>query len=66
MLDLWISDFRREGYAGHFIAGQAPPLEDKPYEGNIEVDYQYFDDTLWPSLVRRVPGFKQLKVSVFN
>lgn len=54
---------RREGYAGHYVAGRAPPLEDvEPNVENLDVDYTYFDKTVYPSLINRVPGFKNLKV----
>lgn len=53
---------RREGYAGHFVAGRAPPLEEEPNVENLDVDYTYFDKTVYPALVNRVPGFKNLKV----
>lgn len=31
---------------------------------NLEVDYDYFYDNIWPVLARRVPAFKNLKVSL--
>ncbi|OXA59009.1 FAD-dependent oxidoreductase domain-containing protein 1 [Folsomia candida] len=56
--------FRREGYAGHYVAGRAPPLEDvEPNVENLDVDYTYFDKTVYPSLINRVPGFKNLKLN---
>jgi len=54
--------FRREGYAGHYVAGQAPPLAEEPNCENLDVDYTYFDKTVFPNLVNRVPAFKNLKV----
>lgn len=53
---------RREGYGGHFVAGQAPPLGQEPEVGDLEVDYSYFDNTVWPSISHRVPAFKNVKV----
>ncbi len=54
--------FRREGYTGHFVAGRAPALEEEPNVENLDVDYTYFDNTVYPVLAHRVPGFKDLKV----
>jgi len=54
--------FRREGYAGHFLAGQSPPITDEPNVENLEVDYNYFNNTVYPNLVNRVPSLKNLQI----
>lgn len=54
---------RREGYAGHFVAGHAPPLGEKPDAGDLEPDYGHFEDFVWPTIATRVPGFRNVKVS---
>lgn len=58
--------FRREGYAGHFVAGHAPPLGETLDSGDLGADYKYFDDVVWPSIATRVPGFRNVKVRNFN
>ncbi|ODN02183.1 FAD-dependent oxidoreductase domain-containing protein 1 [Orchesella cincta] len=56
--------FRREGYAGHFVTGQAGPLSESPEDvANLEVDYNYFNDTIIPALAHRVPGFNNVKLN---
>jgi len=54
--------FRREGYAGHYVAGQAPPLSDEPNVEHLDVDYSYFDNTVFPNISHRVPSIKNPKV----
>ena len=55
---------RREGFAGHYIGGQSPPLEDEPNPETLDVDYTYFDNVVWPNLAHRVPSLQNLKVSL--
>ncbi len=50
--------FRPEG-AG-YIAGV--PNMSEPGGINFDVDYEYFDNVVWPLLARRVPAFEALKV----
>lgn len=56
--------FRREGLGGKFIAGISPPKELEPPTDNLEVDFSFFDQELWPILARRVPAFNAIKVSL--
>lgn len=55
--------FRREGFAGHYIGGQSPPLADEPNPETLDVDYTYFDNVVWPNLAHRVPSLQNLKVT---
>lgn len=55
--------FRREGLGGTFIAGISPTEEEEPPTDNLEVDFNYFDQKLWPILAQRVPAFNSIKVS---
>ena len=50
--------FRPEG-AG-YIAGRS--IEDEPEGENFEVDYGYFEETLWPMLAQRCPAFETLRL----
>ena len=52
--------FRPEG-AG-FLAGIAPPEEDDPECFDFEVPPSLFEQTVWPLLARRVPGFESLRL----
>jgi FAD-dependent oxidoreductase domain-containing protein 1 len=50
--------FRPEGVG--YIAGV--PNMSEPSGINFDVDYEYFDNVVWPLLARRVPAFEALKV----
>ena len=51
--------FRPEG-AG-YLGGRS--RLDEPAGVNFEVDYSYFDESIWPVLASRVPAFEALKVA---
>ncbi|XP_018567929.1 FAD-dependent oxidoreductase domain-containing protein 1 [Anoplophora glabripennis] len=55
--------FRREGLGGTFICGLSPPPEEEPSCENLEVDYNFFDERIWPILSKRVPAFEAVKVA---
>ncbi|XP_070773316.1 FAD-dependent oxidoreductase domain-containing protein 1 [Enoplosus armatus] len=55
--------FRREGLGGNYIAGASPEEAEEPDISNLDVDHQFFEDKVWPSLARRVPAFEKLKVT---
>lgn len=55
--------FRREGLGGNYIAGTSPEEAEEPDTSNLEVDHQFFEDKIWPSLAHRVPAFESLKVT---
>uniref|UniRef100_A0A2K6EZS7 FAD-dependent oxidoreductase domain-containing protein 1 n=1 Tax=Propithecus coquereli TaxID=379532 RepID=A0A2K6EZS7_PROCO len=52
--------FRREGLGNNYLGGLSP--EEEPDPGNLEVDYGFFQDKVWPPLAQRVPAFETLKV----
>lgn len=54
--------FRRDGLGGNFIAGRSPAYENEPSVDNLDVDYEYFDSDVWPTLAHRVPSFEGIKV----
>ncbi|XP_028277142.1 FAD-dependent oxidoreductase domain-containing protein 1 [Parambassis ranga] len=54
---------RREGLGGNYIAGASPEEAEEPDTSNLEVDYQFFEDKVWPALAHRVPAFEKLKVT---
>lgn len=45
-----------------YLCGMKPPPEEDPDSHSFEVDYQWFDDELWPRLARWVPAFEAVKV----
>lgn len=54
--------FRRDGLGGNYIVGRSPDPDSEPNCENMDVDYDYFDDVIWPKLAHRVPAFESLKV----
>ncbi|XP_002734363.2 FAD-dependent oxidoreductase domain-containing protein 1-like [Saccoglossus kowalevskii] len=54
--------FRREGLGGNFICGLSPSEEEEPSVNNLNVDYDWFEDRLWPLLSKRVQAFENLKL----
>lgn len=54
--------YRREGLGGHFIAGKSPAANEEPGVANLDVDYTFFDQQVWPDIAQRVPGFENIKV----
>jgi FAD-dependent oxidoreductase domain-containing protein 1 len=45
-----------------FLCGIPPIRENDPDDFSLEVDYELFDELLWPALAHRVPGFEQLRM----
>ncbi len=54
--------FRREGYGGHYLTGRSPAFSEEPQIDDLDVDYDWFQDKVWPVLAHRVPAFNELKV----
>lgn len=40
------------------------PQMEEPDTSNLEVDYQFFEEKVWPHLAHRVPAFESLKVGL--
>uniref|UniRef100_T1H350 FAD-dependent oxidoreductase domain-containing protein 1 n=1 Tax=Megaselia scalaris TaxID=36166 RepID=T1H350_MEGSC len=53
--------FRRDGLGGNFLAGRSPCENDEPCCDNLDVDYDYFDTNVWPTLANRIPAFESVK-----
>ena len=45
-----------------FICGIAPPESEDPECFDFEVQYDLFDDVVWPALAHRVPGFEAARM----
>lgn len=58
--------FRRDGFGGSFIGGLSPLPEEEPSVENLDVDYTYFDEKVWPILAKRIPAFNGIKVNNLN
>lgn len=54
--------FRREGQGSTFTCGHSPPEHEDKDTDDLDVDYSYFDEHLWPILAERVPAFEALKL----
>ncbi|XP_052094541.1 FAD-dependent oxidoreductase domain-containing protein 1-like isoform X1 [Mytilus californianus] len=61
--------FRREGLGGCYICGLSPEevlndqSEDKePDISNLDVDYNFFEEKVWPKLAYRYPQFEKIKL----
>jgi FAD-dependent oxidoreductase domain-containing protein 1 len=52
--------FRPEGNG--YISGVAPSADSDPECYDFDVQYELFDDVLWPVLAARVPGFESLRL----
>ncbi|GHD39902.1 FAD-dependent oxidoreductase [Thalassobaculum fulvum] len=46
-----------------YICGISPPEEDDPESWAIEVDWRWFEDTVWPALAQRIPAFEAIKLT---
>lgn len=53
--------FRPEGQ-GVFITGMSPPADEDHDCEDFEVDYEFFEDELWPRLYNRVEAFSAIKL----
>ncbi|HUT49318.1 MAG TPA: FAD-binding oxidoreductase [Alphaproteobacteria bacterium] len=53
--------FRPE--SGKFIGGVSPAPENDPDCFDLEVDYSWFDDRVWPRLAARVKAFEAVKMA---
>ena len=53
--------FRPEGSG--FLANVSPPAERDRVTCDLDVDYELFDDIIWPALAERVPAFEAIKLA---
>ena len=52
--------FRPEGQG--FLCGVAPPEDADPVSHDFDVDWPLWEEQLWPTLARRVPGFASARM----
>lgn len=54
---------RREGLGNNYICGMSPPSHLEPDHSDLQdVDYDYFEQEIWPRLAHRIPAFEGLKL----
>jgi glycine/D-amino acid oxidase-like deaminating enzyme len=46
----------------NFICGLSPEEADEPAEMNWDVDYDWFEERIWPMMAGRIPAFEAIKV----
>jgi len=46
----------------NFIGGISPPEDEDPDCTDFEIDYQLYEDVIWPTLAHRIPAFEALKL----
>ncbi|ROT82408.1 putative FAD-dependent oxidoreductase domain-containing protein 1-like isoform X2 [Penaeus vannamei] len=55
--------FKREGLNTHlYTVGKSPTEEQEPSIDDLEIDYDFFENEVWPVLANRVPVFENLKL----
>jgi FAD-dependent oxidoreductase domain-containing protein 1 len=56
--------FRREGWGNNYLCGMSPvgPNFEEPDISNDDVDYDFFDEQVWPVIANRANCFENLKV----
>ncbi|CAH0389591.1 unnamed protein product [Bemisia tabaci] len=54
--------FRREGFGNLYLAGLSPEPHEEPNPENLEVDYEWFDEKIWPQIAKRAPCFENIKL----
>jgi sarcosine oxidase len=52
--------FRPEG--PDFLCGVSPPESQDPDTLDLELDYRWFEEIVWPTLAHRVPAFQAVKL----
>lgn len=53
---------RPEGQGTLFLCGRSPNHHEEPDISTLDVDYDYFDEIIWPSLAERFRGMEELKL----
>ena len=58
--------FRREGLGNHYLCGRSPTNDsEEPDITTNDVDYDFFDEKVWPNLANRAKCFENIKVIFF-
>ncbi|XP_014672781.1 PREDICTED: FAD-dependent oxidoreductase domain-containing protein 1-like [Priapulus caudatus] len=62
LIDSSGSYLRREGLAGNYLMGASPASDDEPDTSELTVDYDFFNNRVWPEIAHRCPDFEELKL----
>ena len=55
--------YRADAGDGRFLCGVSPSVDpDVDFDTPLNVDYDLFDDVIWPTLAERVPAFASLRL----
>ncbi|CAG2114262.1 unnamed protein product, partial [Medioppia subpectinata] len=54
--------FRPEGKGGNYLSSLCPIEAEEPSVDNLDVDYSFFENTVWPQLAHRVKAFESIKL----
>lgn len=46
-----------------YLCGVSPPEDQDPETWEIEVDWRWFEETVWPALAHRIPAFEAVKLT---
>ena len=51
--------------SGGYICGVSPPADQDPDgdTNDLDVDYHWFEEVIWPTLAHRIPAFEAIKLS---
>lgn len=49
--------------SGQYICGVGPPEDADPDTYDLEVEYRWFDEVIWPTLAERIPAFEAIKLT---
>lgn len=62
-IDLDGTYFRRDGMGSNFITGRSPcNKQSEPPINNLDVDHEFFEINIWPTLAKRCTAFESIKV----
>ena len=55
--------FRRDGWSNHYLCGRSPDADEyEPEISNNDVDYEFFEENVWPVIANRAKCFENSKV----
>lgn len=46
-----------------YLCGVSPPEDQDPETWEIEIDWRWFEETVWPALAHRIPAFEAIKLT---
>ncbi|XP_053960696.1 FAD-dependent oxidoreductase domain-containing protein 1 [Anastrepha ludens] len=62
-IDLDGTYFRRDGMGSNYITGRSPSNQQfEPPTNSLDVDHEFFETDIWPTLAKRCSAFESIKV----